>query len=239
MILGVNQPYFIPYLGYWQLINAVDTFIIADDYKYIMRGWINRNRILSGDKYFGLEIKSASRNSFINELYINDFLANTKLKTIYHTYHKAPYFEEGYSLVKEILTNEERNLSLFLSDSIKLICKHIGIETAILKTSDFAGNIELKRERKIYDLCKRMKADSYYNAAGGQKLYSYKDFENQGIRLGFIKTRNIRYEQFNKEFEPNLSIIDVIMFNDINRIKEFLKEFDLIENGGVDNEQSR
>lgn len=231
MIMGGNQPYFIPYIGYWQLINAVDVFIISDDYNYIERGWINRNRILENGnvKYFNIEIDHASSSKKINELYLSDgFNREEKMMRLRSAYRKAPYFEEGFSLMDRIFGYEDKNLARFLEYSIRCICDYLNIQTEFIKSSEIPNNSDLKKEYRIYDQCKYVGADVYINAIGGQKLYSYEQFNEQGIKLGFIQTGDIRYKQLWYDFEPGLSIIDVIMFNSKEEIQRMLNAYTVL-----------
>ena len=101
------QPYFLPYIGYFQLIKAVNLFIIYDDVQFIKGGWINRNYILSNrnKSMFNLILKGASANKLINEISVQTD-QNKLLKTIYHSYKKAPYFEFVYPLIENILDFE-------------------------------------------------------------------------------------------------------------------------------------
>ena len=124
MMIGGNQPYFIPYIGYWQLINAVDVFVLGDDYNYIERGWINRNRLLESgqNKFFNIEISHASSNKKINELFLSErYDKAEKLARLERIYRKAPYFEDGYDLMDRVLGCEDRNLAYFLEHSIRKI----------------------------------------------------------------------------------------------------------------------
>ena len=182
MVMGLNQPYFMPYIGHWQLINAVDVFIIGDDYNYINRGWINRNRILQNGeaKYFNIEVAHASQNKKINELYLSDvYDPAKKLQLIRETYSKAPNFAEGYGLMRQILECEERNLADFLEHSIHCVCDYLGITTKFIRSSSIPGNSELKREYRIYDQCRYVGADTYINAIGGRELYDFDQFEER------------------------------------------------------------
>lgn len=231
MIMGGNQPYFIPYIGYWQLINAVDVFIISDDYNYIERGWINRNRIIENGqpKYYNIEISHVSSNKKINELYLSEkFDRKKKLMQIRGAYRKAPYFEAGYALMNQIINFPELNLAGFLENSIRQICDYLEIKTKFVRASSIPNNCNLKREYRIYDQCRYVGADKYINAIGGQNLYTYKQFESQGIQLGFIQSDNIEYKQLWYEFVPNLSIIDVIMFNSKKEIMQMLKQYKIL-----------
>ena len=231
MVLGANQPYFMPYIGYWQLIDAADIFVIADDYNYIKNGWIPRNRILDNGsiRYFNIEIAHASQNKKINELYRCDFSVEKKLKQITCAYKKAPYFEEGIALMEDILKYPEKNLAEYLKYSIIRTCDFLQIKTPIIMSSQLEHNSDYRREYRIYDMCERLGADQYYNAIGGEKLYSASAFEERGIKLKFIKRKDtICYQQFEYNFTPDLSIIDVIMFNSVSEMKQMLKEYILV-----------
>lgn len=231
MILGGNQPYFMPYIGYWQLINAVDIFKISDDYNYIKHGWVSKNRILINGNAanFHIEVKHASSNKLINELEIYSDQAEKKLNQLRLAYKKAPYYKEGIELMNDILTFEDNNLATFLEHSIRCTCQYMGIDTKIVKSSEFEHNSDYKREYRIFDMCHRIGADTYYNAIGGQALYSFTQFKEEGIQLGFIKTRDVKYKQYKNEFVPNLSIIDVIMFNSREEISDMLNDFSIVK----------
>lgn len=231
MIMAGNQPYFVPYIGYWQLINAVDVFIISDDYNYIERGWINRNRILENGKakYFNIEIEHASSTKKINELYLSDsFKKEEKLMRLRSAYRKAPYFDAGFALMEKIFSCEDKNLAVFLEHSIRCICDYLDIRTKFVRSSEIPNNSSYKKEFRIYDQCRFVGADIYINAIGGQKLYSYEQFKEQGIKLGFIQTGDIHYKQLWYDFEPGLSIIDVIMFNSKEEIQQMLKQYTIL-----------
>ncbi len=232
MKLGIMQPYYLPYIGYWQLLSAVDTYVIYDDVNYINRGWINRNRILIDGKpaYFNVPMLKASQNKKIDEIQVNADagLRKKNLRTLEMAYKKAPYFQEVFPLAEKIINSEETLLSEYLADSIAVICGYLDIKTKRLMSSSIAKNNELKGQDKILEICRLLGADEYYNAEGGQKLYSYEKFQAEGIQLKFLKCREIRYRQFGEQFEPNLSIIDVLMFNSKNTVLEMLSDYELI-----------
>ena len=231
MILSGNQPYFIPYIGYWQLINNADVFIICDDYNYIKGGWINRNRILNGTEpiYCNLSLDKASQNKLINETFIKEMDFEKQLRGIECSYRKSPNFEEGYRLMKEIFSCQNNNLADFLANSIQLIADYLEMNTKFVKSSSLEGNALLKREFRIYDFCERLGADTYVNAIGGMELYNFEEFKSRGLELQFLKTRDITYKQFDNAFVENLSILDVIMFNSKDEVKRMLGEFDLVK----------
>lgn len=230
MILAANQPYFLPYISYWQLINAADVFYIGDNYNYIKRGWINRNRILfkGAAEFYGIEVKKASSFSLCSDLEIVEIDKKRKMNKLYEAYHKAPYYAIGAEIMEEIFSSQEKVLSEFLISSIKTICTYLDIDTPIRRTSELEGNDGFKREERIYDICQRIGADTYINAIGGRELYDVNEFEKRGIKLLFISTDDITYNQFGGTFVEKLSIIDVIMFNSKEEIRQMLSKYKLI-----------
>jgi hypothetical protein len=235
MKVGIMQPYFMPYIGYFQLINAVDKFVLLDDVQYINRGWINRNRILmnSSDFVFTLPVKKAARHLNVNERFFaqsfNDDTEKLK-KCLYYAYHKAPYYKEVEEVLLHIFSYNDLNISHFIGYSLKTICKYLDITTLIYTSSEIIKNDTLKKQDRIIDINKIMNSTNYINPIGGTELYSKDVFGSNNIILNFIKTKNIVYKQFDNEFIPNLSIIDVMMFNSKEEVKELLKEYELISN---------
>jgi hypothetical protein len=229
MKIAVMQPYLFPYLGYFQLIGAVDFFVAYDDVNYIKRGWINRNRILNqGEGHlFTLNLKEASQFKLINQISVGDNRLKL-LKTIEHCYSKAPYFEQCYSVVRDILTYETDNLARFLIHGLMTMARYLRIDTEIIASSSLDKDNALRGQDKILAICKRLQACEYVNAIGGQELYSRELFRKNGIDLSFIRSRDITYRQFNNSFVPGLSIIDVIMFNPRESIAGFLNCYDLV-----------
>lgn len=231
MILAANQPYLLPYFPYWQLINAADFFLLGDDYAFIKRGWIVRNRILVQGKpqYLRMEVRAKSSFKLIRDTELAPVRLDDKLKTVEMAYHKAPFFQDVYPLVERILCNPERNLVAFLASSIRDVCGWLGITTPIGRTSDLSGNRQFKREKRIYDFCHRLKADTYINPIGGTALYHGKDFAHEGIRLYFLQGRHTPYPQFNLPFVDKLSILDAMMFLSREELHDRLNDYDLID----------
>ena len=233
MKLGIMQPYFFPYIGYWQLMNAVDKYIIYDDVNFIKRGWINRNQILceGKKKWINLPIQKMSQNKLIKDTYIVENREDIKklLRTIEYAYKKAPNFEQVYELMQEILSYENNNLAHFLFHHHKCICSYLGIHTELILSSDIEKNLSKKGEEKILDICEREGATTYINAIGGKELYKKEHFNQKNIQLEFLNTNDIQYKQYNNDFISGLSIIDVAMFNDVNKIKEYLYDYELEE----------
>lgn len=232
MKVAIMQPYFVPYIGYWQLMNAVDKYVVLDDVNFIKRGWINRNRILVNGRpqYFNVPLLAASQNKRIKDIKVNRDPRYRKknLKTIEHAYRRAPYYEGVYPLVEQILTCAKDNISAFIVESFKVLCRYLDISTEFILSSAIKKDDGLRGKDKILDICQRLDATEYYNAIGGKKLYSYEDFQKAGIPLSFLETDSISYRQFNDPFQSNLSIIDVMMFNSRDQIKEMLKQYRLL-----------
>ncbi|MCI8536585.1 MAG: WbqC family protein [Hungatella sp.] len=232
MKLGIMQPYFFPYIGYWQLMNAVDTYVVYDDVNYINRGWINRNRILVAKKpqYINLNLSGASQNKLINEIELSKDLSYVQkiFRTLELNYKKAPYYHITMDLIDKILNNPQTNLAIFLFDQIQLISRYLEIDTKLILSSSISKNNSLHGENKILEICHCLKANIYYNAIGGKTLYSKENFENRGIALKFLETDDIYYKQFGENFFDNLSIIDVMMFNSKEKINTMLKQYHII-----------
>lgn len=230
MKLGIMQPYFFPYIGYWQLINAVDKYVVYDDVAYIKGGWINRNNLLinSNKCLITLPIQNSSSFKNINEIEItnNEKLKNKLLKTIQMTYKKALYFNEIMPIIEDLIINNS-NIAMLNYNSIIRICEYLNINTEIILSSQIDKNNTLKGQDKVIHINKLLGSDEYINAIGGMELYDTKEFELNNIKLRFLQTNKIEYKQFNNEFIPNLSIIDVLMFNSPQEIKKILNKYEL------------
>ncbi len=227
--VAIMQPYFFPYIGYFQLINAVDTFVIYDDVNYINKGYINRNSILlNGSPHkLTLALCGASQNKLINEIFIGN---NTQklLKTIQMAYSKAPQFETAFDMICNLLRQKERNLAKFTGESIQRISEYIELKTKFIYSSDIEKDNSLKATHKIISICKKLNSNHYINAIGGEKLYNKLDFSEQNIKLSFVRPQVQIYPQFENVFAPNLSIIDILMFNSKEHITTMLAEYKLI-----------
>ncbi len=232
MNLAIMQPYFLPYLGYYALLNAVDKFVLYDDVNFINRGWINRNQILVGGKghLFTVPLKNASQNKLIHEVNLSSDTTWRKklLKTISQSYRKAPHFGVVYPLLEDIINDASENIADYCHQSLVKTANYLEISSEIVPTSRQYGNPALKGQERIIDICKLENADHYINPINGQELYDRKFFDEAGIKLNFIKSRAQSYKQFKNDFVPWLSIIDAIMFNTVAETQELLREFELI-----------
>jgi len=233
MKIAIMQPYLFPYIGYWQLINAVDTFVLLDDVNFIKGGWINRNYILIDNKphLITLSLDHASPNKLIYDIEINQKLNNKRkiLNTLKMSYSKAPEYEKVYPLLETIINNEEKNLSEYIEFSIRLLCDYLRIPTKIINSSSLNKDDSKKAQDRVIEICKVLNAKTYINSFGGIDLYDRQTFQKNEIELKFIKPKAFKYEQFNSEFVASLSIIDIMMFNKVNKISDFLRNYEFIE----------
>jgi len=221
---AIMQPYFVPYIGYFQLIASADLFIIYDNIKYTKKGWINRNRILQGDHAvpFSLPLKGGSDDLDIRDRELAaDFSGTRLLNQLTGAYRRAPYYAQTLPLVERIVQTDERNLFRFLEHSIRLTCAHLGIGTTIKTSSEIAVDHELTGQARVLALCQAVDATRYVNAIGGLDLYSKDEFKASGIDLNFIRSKPLAYPQFGAEHVPWLSIVDVLMFNPVGATRDW------------------
>lgn len=212
------QPYFFPYLGYFQLMTEVDAFVIFDDVNFINRGWINRNRINvnRAPHLITVPLKQASQNKLICEICMNDDLLwrDKLLKTIRQAYSRAPQFARVFPLVERIVRHPAGNLADYLRHSLINLRDFLGLGTEIISSSRRYENANLTGQSRIIDICLREHSGIYVNAIGGKELYEHTAFELAGVKLQFLQPALPPYDQSGAEFMPGLSIIDVLMNND-------------------------
>lgn len=232
MKIGIMQPYFFPYIGYFQLIQAVDRFIVYDNIQYTKKGWINRNRILQNGKDVLISIPLKKGSDFLDvkdrEISV-DFRKDKLLNQIHEAYRRAPYFEQAFPVFEQIVQHDDTNLFRFIHNSIVRTCEYLKIGTEIVISSNVPIDHSLKNQDKVLSLCAAVSANTYVNAIGGMELYSKETFLEKGIDLKFIKSKPFEYVQFGDAFVPWLSIIDVMMFNPLDTIQAcILTNYELI-----------
>jgi hypothetical protein len=225
MRLAIMQPYFLPYIGYFQLMSAVDKFILLDDVNFINRGWINRNRIaVNGEPYWmTLPLIKASQNRLINEIEIFDDLSWKRkiLRTVELSYRQAPHFAQVFPLFSEMVETARGPLDAFLADHLAHMTAYVGLDVRIEKTSGVYPKEGLTGQDRILDICRREQADSYFNLPGGRDLYDPATFSAVGVELLFIDPNfeAMRLHHGGKE-GPYLSILDLVMFNSAATVRD-------------------
>ncbi len=225
MKLAIMQPYFFPYIGYFQLIRAVDTFVIYDNIQYSKKGWVNRNRILRAGKEALISIPLKKDSDFLDirdRRLAADFRRERLLNQISDAYRRAPYFAEAFPIVETALRHDDDNLFRFLYHAIITVCAYLQVDTDITTSSAIPIDHTLRGQDKVLAICEHAAASHYINPIGGVSLYSREDFLHRNIQLQFLKSLPCPYPQLDEPFVPSLSIIDVMMFNSVRRIGQFM-----------------
>ena len=233
--IGIMQPYFLPYIGYFQLMNMVDEFVIYDNIEFSKASWTRRNRMLQNgkDAYFTLPIKKDSDFLDVDQRYlVDDFEieANRLLRRIETNYQKAPFFEEFFPIVEKIINCKERNLFDYILHSVQIMKEYMQISTPVKIFSQLGKEIhQLKAQDKVIGTCKALHATHYINSSGGINLYKVESFQKENIKLLFYRPKQLEYPQFDNEFVPFLSVLDVCMFNSSAQVQEYLEHYEIIQ----------
>lgn len=229
MKLGIMQPYFMPYIGYFQLMKAVDKYVVYDDVNYIKGGWANRNHILiNGEKeMFTVTLQKASQNKLFNEIVIGDDFKKL-MKTLQMNYSRAINFDQTMALMERIISFPNKQLAVFIANSFREILSYLSVETEILMSSEIPKDNSLRGKDKIIQICEILGADTYYNAVGGKNLYDQEEFREHGITLNFVDSLPQVYSQLHtREFVSGLSMVDVLMNNTKDEVNRLLDSFQL------------
>ncbi|RLA79187.1 MAG: hypothetical protein DRG78_13435 [Epsilonproteobacteria bacterium] len=230
MTLAIMQPYLLPYIGYWQLINTVDTFVVYDNIEFSKNGWFHRNNILLNGKkkLFTIPLKNDSDSLSVADRYLaenSDKQIRKFLAQIKNSYKKAPYFKEVFPIIESILLNKEKNLFKYIFYSIKKVCEYCNINTKIIISSDIKIDHTLKSQAKVVAINKILNSNRYINPIGGVKLYDKDYFKEENINLLFLESEVPPYNQFQEDYISHLSIIDIMMFNNKENIASMLNKF--------------
>ncbi|HEY4074792.1 MAG TPA: WbqC family protein [Herbaspirillum sp.] len=232
--VAIMQPYVFPYIGYFCLIQASDIFVFYDDVNFINRGWINRNQILvNGDPYkFTIPLSNGSQNELICNVKMHAFEDCRKklLKQIYQSYCKTPHFDIGFNYVEEVLKADFTSISDVAISSVEKFYKLIGIEQKFIRSSEaFQSSRGADKADRLIEITKSLQSNLYVNAIGGAALYNKSYFLESGINLSFVKPRLRSYKQMGaKEFISGLSIIDVVMNNDVDSIIDMVGDYEFL-----------
>ena len=238
MKVAIMQPYFFPYIGYFQLIAASDVFVIHDDVQYIKGGWVNRNRILlNGEsRMITFPVQKDAYDLPINaRSYVDDKKARKDIiNLIKQAYAKAPCYREVFVMLEELLMFADNNVARFNENLIRRIAEYVGLSSKIINSSDMDKDDSLAGEARVLEICKRLGATDYTNPIGGTELYHQEAFQKCGITLRFLVMRPVIYPQRSTGFMPYLSIIDALMELGAAGIKPYLAEFDLVTTPGAE-----
>lgn len=227
---AIMQPYLFPYLGYYQLISASDTFVFLDDVAFMKRGWINRNRILvAGNAFlFTVPVRAASQNRSIRETEIAEVGAWRRRleRTLRHAYANAPFLAETLDLVHAVISRSTSSIAELAAESVRAVCAHLELPASFRSSSELDTDDTTGAER-IIALCQACGATRYVNPPGGTELYDRSQFARAGIDLKFLRPHLPEYSQRADPFVPGLSIIDVLMCNPRETVRTWAQTFDL------------
>ncbi|MFT7399186.1 WbqC family protein [Rheinheimera aquimaris] len=232
--VAIMQPYFMPYLGYFQLLDAVDVFVLYDDVNFIKKGWINRNRILTsqGEYMFTIPLSNISQNRTIAEHSLVDserFYKSFK-KTMEMSYRRAPNYCQGMEVLEKVFSDPMPDLTMLCEKALRICCALLDIKCIFVRSSELSNNNALKGNARIIDITKHLNGKSYVNLPGGRTLYRRSDFQTHGIELKFLKMESgISYSQIIPGFVPHLSLIDMLMSVPLSQIKLWIKRYELID----------
>jgi hypothetical protein len=221
------QPYFLPYIGYWQLISAVDAFVIYDNIKYTKKGWINRNRFLLNGKeaLFSIPLRKDSDCLDVNQRYLADsFDREDLINRFREAYRKSPALSAFMPILEDIVRYPSTNLFDYIRYSIDRVCSYLELKTPVIVSSTIDCDHSLKSAGRVQAICKALGADTYINPPGGTELYSKEDFQEKGITLRFLQPALVEYPQEAMDFVPWLSIVDVLFFNPVERARRLLTD---------------
>lgn len=226
------QPYLFPYIGYFHLIDAVDIFVCFDDVNFIKKGWINRNNILlDGQAHrWSLPLIKASQNKLImdHDIFEPEKAQKNLLNKFQTSYKEAPQYNEIMPLFEEILNGSKDNIADLIKHSLEKISAYLALDTKFDRSSNIKKDPDLPAQTRIISMVKELGGTHYINATGGQELYDRESFEKEDLKLSFIKSGDISYEQYSGDFVPYLSIVDVLMFNDRKSAQDLAKKYTLI-----------
>ena len=234
MRIAIMQPYFMPYIGYFQLIKASERFILFDDVQFIRHGWIARNRVLKPDagwQYVIIPLQAHNQNTLIKNIFITEKVEwkNKLLRQLEHYKKKAPFYKNTIDLLRCCF--EYNNLSIveFNGNCLKVICDYLDIPFKVEISSKMNFDYSNVNDAGEWALriSEQLGANSYLNPSGGVELFDPVKFSSKGIELNFLETNLLEYSQRRPCFESALSIIDVLMFNSKDEINRYLDFFSL------------
>ena len=215
MKVAIMQPYFFPYIKYFELINSVDIFVLYNDVNFRKNSWIHRNRYFcrsSNDyKYFGLKLLNQSSNIKIKDIFIDKSETHKRklINKIKYNYSNCKYFRNIFDLFNELISNETNSLAILNTEIIKYISNFLNINNISFIDSTVFGNSNLKGTDRVIDICKLLNANEYYNLPGGKELYNPLEFKKENISLNFISNFNSL---------SNLSILHLIFNYSVKEI---------------------
>ena len=228
MKISISQPTFFPWIGYFDIIDQVNIFVILDDVNFDYQSWQHRNNFITAEglKKFSIQVVSGKKRGIIKNIKIKDniFFQKKFEKFIYFNYKNSKYFENYFEELKKVIKKSLKNSSL-LELNFNLICwinKILGVKTNIKKSSEL--NLNSKKVEKIIDICNSFDAREYLTTIGAKEYLYQKEylFKNHNIKLIYHEYNHPKYNQNSEKFIKYASIIDLI-FNEGKNSLEIIK----------------
>ena len=236
MTIGIMQPYFFPYIGYYALIKHSNHFVFFDTPQFIRHGWIDRNRILKPTdswQYIKVPIVKHPRNTCINEISIqNEILwKNRIIRQVEHYKKKAIYYKNTIDLIKEVFNFEGNSIVDLNIKTVTTVMQYLNISFSFSVFSKL--NLDISETNSpdewALNISTKLNVTTYLNPVGGLSFFDKSKYQKAGINLKFLKTVLLPYDQKRTNFEPSLSIIDVLMFNSPESIRNMLEAVEFID----------
>lgn len=232
---AIMQPYFFPYIGYYQMAAAVERFLIYDDVNYINRGYIARNKLLVNGKEwnFAVPLSGASQNLLIKDVGIDmgswEPWKKKFLRTVDMSYRKAPNYGPGMELLEEVLTITDDRITSLAQRSVQLLMERLGRPVRFERTSEMELRQDLKFEERLIDICQHEHVSHYIQSQGGTSLYSTGRWKELGLSLQFIRPTSMEYPR-QGGWVPGLSMLDAILHVPFAELNPLLDNYELFTN---------
>lgn len=227
--VALMQPYFLPYLGYFQLIAAADLFVIYDNVQFIKNGWIERNRYLLGQepKWFGVPLSKCSHSLHIRDKRIAaHFNPDEILNKLAFAYRQAPYANRVLPWLESLLVESTDSIAELNEQVMRACCDLLELDTPIINASQLPMSPNLKGQGRVLDVVQAVAGTHYLNPLAGEHLYDAIAFKECGITLELLQASLPPYAQGSddKPFIPGLSILDALMFNPAHTVGEWARQ---------------
>ena len=230
--IAVMQPYFFPYFGYFQLIRSTDAFVFYDDVNFIVRGRVNRNQILINGKPAWLTVpcRNVSQNRLIMDT--RHAMDNTDrdrlLRMVSIAYAKAPYFQDVFPLFERVIRHPSDLMGDLAMESVRSVCTYLEMQVSFrLSSVDYPDTRGQDKAQRLLRICHAEGAGTYVNLPGGRSLYREDEFRAAGISLRFLEPSLLEYTQTGGQFVPDLSVLDLLMFNSKGEVMHLLGQYTL------------
>lgn len=222
------QPYFLPYIGYFQLISKVDEFVFFDDVDFNRRGWIQRNFIESNGNQMrvGVPVAKVHLGTPIHQVRLADNFPKWRsgfLKTLQNRYSNAPHFGAVYAIIERDLEETIGLLAQLNISLIQSICHYVGLDQTFDSSRHYSSNSNLGGEARLIDICLQKRANEYVNAPNGRSLYDKVKFNMHQIKLLFLEPEIRSYSRMGADFIPHLSVLDMLMFIEPEKVLQHFR----------------